>query len=142
MIQPKGSNLSSGISVKRKLLLIEDEEDLAVAIQFYLQRFGYVVHHSTSSLASLEVLKSRRWDGLLIDWMLPDISRTDILEKIRENPPLVTFVMTAREEPRSRGKAVPEGANIYISKPFSLDALRNQLDSIFSKLEQSTPLSV
>ena len=130
------------LSVKRKLLLIEDEEDLAVAIQFYLQRFGYIVHHSTTGFEGLSLLCNQCWDGVLIDWKLRDISGIDILQKAKDIDPAIIFMMTPREDPREREKVVTSEANIYIFKSFSLDLLRTQLDSVFSAVDTNPSLTL
>lgn len=128
--------------VQKRLLLIEDEEDLAVATKFYLQKLGYVIHHCTSGEDGLSLLQSQNWDGLLIDWMLPDISGIEILQKIREKSPQVVFILSARDSVSDRERGLQAGADLYISKPFSLKSLKQQLKRAFSVSTQPTNFAV
>ena len=118
--------------MQKRILLIEDEEDLAVAIQFYLQKFGYFIHHCASGVDGLSCLQSQDWDALLIDWMLPDLSGIEILQKIGEDSPSVVFMLSARDSEADREKGLQAGAELYISKPFSLKSLQQQLKRAFS----------
>ena len=120
--------------MQKKILLIEDEEDLALATQFYLQRLGYVVHHCTHGLEGLSLLQSQSWDGLLIDWMLPDISGIEVLQKIGSNAPNVVFMLSARDSMADREKGLEAGADCYIAKPFSLKSLQQELKRAFFEL--------
>ena len=117
--------------MQKRLLLIEDEEDLAAATQFYLQKIGYFIHHCTTGRDGLAMLQSQSWDGLLIDWMLPDLSGIEILQQIKGNAPEVVFILSARDSKADRVKGFKVGIDGYISKPFSLKFLQQQLQQAF-----------
>ena len=117
--------------MQKRLLLIEDEEDLAAATKFYLQKVGYFIHHCATGLDGLAMLQSQSWDGLLIDWMLPDLSGIEILQQIKGNAPEVVFILSARDSKADRVKGVQVGVDCYISKPFSLKSLQQQLNKAF-----------
>ena len=124
--------------MNKKILLIEDEEDLAIATQFYLQRLGFFVRHCVSGAEGLAMLRSQKWDCLLIDWMLPDISGIDVLHKIKRKAPAVIFMISAKDSHADIEEALQAGVQVYISKPFSLEALRVRLERAFERLETTT----
>ena len=118
--------------MQKKLLLIEDENDLASATKFYLQKCGYVIHHCSTGEEGLALLHSHTWDGLLIDWMLPDISGIEILQAIGEKSPQVVFILSARDSAKDIKKGLLAGADDYLPKPFSLKSLQQKLQKAFS----------
>ena len=119
--------------MQKTILLIEDENDLAAATMFYLQQLGYVVHHCETGSEGLLRLQSQKWDILLLDWMLPDISGIEILQRISNYSPDLVFMLSARDSPADRKHALLAGADFYIAKPFSLRTLQKQLVQAFEQ---------
>src|ERR1700761_117323 len=103
-----------------RLLLVEDEEALAVLLQYNLDKEGYEVALVTDGEEALRVAQATRPDILLLDWMLPRLSGVEVCRRMRlvpetRNIPIV--MLTARGEQRDRMQGLGVGADDYISKP-------------------------
>ena len=109
-----------------KILLVEDEEDLATAIAFHLKQQGFDVQTVHSGLTAKSLLKKSEFDLILLDWMLPELSGIKLVQWLREkssSPDTLVLMVTAKGELASRIKGLEKGANDYMVKPFSLQEL-------------------
>ena len=109
-----------------RILLVEDEEDLAVATQAVLQREGHVVDRCSSGLEGWTLLSGElaRYDLAILDWMLPDLSGVDLCRRARAaGMGLQVLLLTARAETADRVVGLDAGADDYLSKPFAMEEL-------------------
>ncbi|PRX49179.1 DNA-binding response OmpR family regulator [Prauserella shujinwangii] len=113
-----------------RLLLLEDEEDLAEAVQLGLQRAGYAVDTAATVDAATERLTVNEYDLLLLDLALPDGDGFSLCRAIREGElPVVggadlrVLMLTARGALADRVRGLDDGADDYVVKPFALDEL-------------------
>jgi two-component system Ni(II)/redox-responsive regulator NrsR len=109
-----------------RILLVEDEEDLAVATQAVLQREGHVVDRCSSGLEGWTLLSGElaRYDLAILDWMLPDLSGVDLCRRARAaGMGLPVLLLTARAETADRVVGLDAGADDYLSKPFAMEEL-------------------
>jgi two-component system Ni(II)/redox-responsive regulator NrsR len=109
-----------------RILLVEDEEDLAAAIQTVLQREGHVVDPCTSGLEGWTLLSGElaRYDLAILDWMLPELSGLDLCRRARAaGMGLPLLLLTARAETADRVEGLDAGADDYLSKPFAMEEL-------------------
>ena len=100
------------------ILLIEDEPAIAESISYTLSKQGFEVHWANSCEAAKPLLLSA--DFILLDLTLPDGDGLDLLRQLREHQggaPVI--VVSSREEEEQRISALEEGADDYVSKPFS-----------------------
>ena len=106
----------------RKVLLIEDEENIAEAIGFLLSRDGWEVTHLADGLGAAEraaVLMPRL---VILDHMLPGASGLEILSALKANPVtagIPVLMLTAKGQSRDREAAERAGADRFMTKPFS-----------------------
>ncbi len=109
---------------KSRILLVEDEDSLAVGLEYNLQEEGFQVVRAEDGRKALDFIASRKFDLIILDIMLPYHDGFEIAEKIRENSPQMPILMlTARTSIEDRIKGLELGADDYISKPFHLDEL-------------------
>ena len=107
-----------------RILLVEDEENLAIGLEFNLSEEGYDVVWVPDGRRALEEINTVEFDLVLLDVMLPYISGFEVAEKIRVKYPQVPILMlTARTELKDRIKGLEAGADDYITKPFHLEEL-------------------
>lgn len=109
-----------------RILLVEDEEDLAAAIQNVLQLQGHVADHCTSGLAAWTLLSGEltRYDVAILDWMLPELSGLDLCRRVRAaGMGLPLLLLTARAKTADRVEGLDAGADDYLSKPFAMAEL-------------------
>jgi DNA-binding response OmpR family regulator len=106
-----------------KLLLVEDESNLARAIIRELRRAGCEVLHAGDGLAALELHASQQPDAIILDWMLPQLYGLEVLRRIRQTAATPVLMLTARDEVVARVVGLEAGADDYPTKPFSMREL-------------------
>jgi DNA-binding response OmpR family regulator len=109
---------------KNKILLVEDEESLAVGLEFNLNAEGYVVTWVTDGEQAVKTIMKDIYDLVLLDIMLPYLDGFEVARKIREkDPKLPVLILTARTSLNDRLKGLEIGADDYMTKPFHLEEL-------------------
>ena len=113
-----------------RLLLVEDEEDLAGALRLGLERAGYAVDVAGDAADAYERLAVNAYDLMLLDINLPDADGFTICRALRRGevevaggPGLRMLMLTARGALRDRVRGLDEGADDYLVKPFALAEL-------------------
>ena len=103
------------------LLLVEDEEHIAQGLIFNLEQEGYRVVHAATGKKALEALAARDFSLLILDVMLPDANGFDICRSVREQDSRVpVLILTALGDETHRITGLRQGADDYLTKPFSL----------------------
>ncbi len=121
-----------------RILLIEDEIEMARYLLNGLQEAGYEVSHAPDAQVGLELASTQHWDAMIIDRMLPDEREgLDIIKEIRQSgekcPVLVLSALSSLDE-RIRG--LREGGDDYLTKPFALTELLARIEAL---IRRSTP---
>ena len=109
-----------------RILLVEDEQELAGAVQTVLQHQGHVVDHCTDGLAGWTLLSGElaRYELAIVDWMLPGLSGPELCRRARAaGLDLPVLLLTARAETADRVEGLDAGADDYLSKPFAMEEL-------------------
>lgn len=105
-----------------RILLVEDETHIAQGLIFNLELENFLVTHTETGTAAMEAFNSRHYDLVVLDLMLPDIHGIDLCRQMRkEAPQLPILMLTALGEEQDRVNGLKEGADDYLTKPFSLD---------------------
>jgi two-component system, OmpR family, phosphate regulon response regulator PhoB len=113
-----------------RVLVVEDEDNIAAALEFLLLREGYGHDRVASGAEALPRIRDTRPDLVLLDVMLPEVSGFDICAGIRTDPALAAvkvLMMTARGSALERKRGIEIGADGFISKPFELTDLRAEV---------------
>ncbi len=109
---------------KDKVLLVEDEESLAIGLEYNLNEEGYEVVRAGDGERAIELFDAEDIDLVILDIMLPRIDGFGVAEHIRENSPQMPILMlTARTAPADRIRGLETGADDYLAKPFHLKEL-------------------
>ena len=106
----------------RRVLLIEDEPNIAEAIRFILSRDGWSVSTRSDGSDALAAIRQSRPSVLVLDVMLPGRSGFDVPAELRADPQyggLPVLVLTAKGQAREQEAALGAGANGFLSKPFA-----------------------
>jgi two-component system Ni(II)/redox-responsive regulator NrsR len=109
-----------------RILLVEDEPELAGAVQSVLQRQGHVVDHCADGLEGWVLLSGElaRYELAIVDWMLPGLSGPELCRRARTaGLDLPVLLLTARAETADRVEGLDAGADDYLSKPFAMEEL-------------------
>lgn len=117
--------------MKKKILIVEDEEKIARVLKLELEYEGYEVLVEYDGKAGLKATQSNNMDLVLLDVMLPGLNGMDILRRIREtNSYLPIILLTARDSTFDKIMGLDHGANDYITKPFKLEEVLARVRAI------------
>lgn len=111
----------------RRVLLIEDEANIAEAIRFLLSRDGYQVEVRRDGLDALAAIAGDPPDLVVLDLMLPGLSGLEILSALRANgatQDLPVLMLTAKGQGRDRRAAEEAGVSAFMAKPFDNAEMR------------------
>lgn len=120
---------------RKRVLVVEDEDNIAVALDYLLTREGYAQTRIATGAGAVDLIRKTRPDLVLLDVMLPEVSGYEICQNIRMEPGLSAvriLMMTARGSAMERRKGLAMGADGFISKPFELKALRAEVRRILA----------
>jgi DNA-binding NtrC family response regulator len=118
---------------------MEDEVDVARALEMVLKEEGYEVDVAMTGASALERFNWKDFDLLIADLRLPDISGIDVIRKVRqEQPNTDVVVITGYSTVASAVEAMKLGAVDYLAKPFTEDELKNIIVATLKKREASS----
>ncbi len=106
-----------------RILIIEDEQKIARFIQLELNHEGYDVEITSDGRDGLETLKSRPFDLVLLDIMLPSINGFEVLRRLRRFSSIAVIMLTAKDDVIDKVMGLDGGADDYITKPFAIEEL-------------------
>jgi len=116
-----------------KILLIEDEEDIASAIEFNFRKEGFEFYHSIDGIDGLEKVKKIKPDIIILDVILPSMDGFSILRKLKLNEDtkkIPVIMLTARDSEIDKITGLELGADDYVSKPFSIRELLARVKAV------------
>lgn len=120
-----------------KILIIEDEKNLARFVELELKHEGYATEVRYNGRSGLEaaVAEDAHWDVILLDLMLPELNGIDVCRRIRQVSKVPIIMMTARDSVIDRVSGLDHGADDYIVKPFAIEELLARLRALFRRIE-------
>lgn len=101
-----------------KILVVDDEKDIADLLEVYLKNENYVVYKFYSAEESLECIAREEMDPAILDIMLPGVSGFSICQQIREKYTYPIIMLTAKGEETDKITGLTLGADDYVTKPF------------------------
>ena len=126
------------MTVKQKILIVEDEQPIREMVAFHLARAGYTVLEAPDCKTARVILANERPDLALIDWMLPDMSGlelTRLLKRDEDFDELSVIMLTARAEERDKVSGLDGGADDYVTKPFSPRELIARIQAVLRRTQ-------
>ena len=126
------------MSIKKKILLIEDEKRLAKIIKNFLEKNNFEVADLYDGEDAIITAETFNPNLILLDWMLPGLSGLEICRQIRSNKsinkvPIIFLTAKGEEEDKLRGLDI--GADDYITKPFSQIELIARIKALLRRSE-------
>jgi two-component system copper resistance phosphate regulon response regulator CusR len=107
-----------------RLLVIEDEANIADYLVRGLREEGFTVEHAGDGVAAGHALRAGGWDLVLLDWWLPGLDGLSLLRRFRERDRQTPVLfLTARDQVQNRVLGLDSGADDYLCKPFDFDEL-------------------
>lgn len=110
----------------KKILIADDEEDVKVVVQLFLESKGYEILTAYDGLDAVEKIQSEKPDLVLLDIMMPLIDGFEVCKKIKDIPELADIpiiMMSASSHAESKQRGIEVGAIDYLVKPFSPEEL-------------------
>lgn len=111
------------IERKKKILVVEDEKNIAQVLQYNLTKAGYEAEIASDGGRGLERALSGEFDLILLDIMLPVMNGFDVCAHVRRVSQVPIIFVTAREEEKDKIFGLDTGADDYVTKPFSFKEL-------------------
>jgi two-component system phosphate regulon response regulator PhoB len=113
-------------SSKPLVLIVEDEAALMTMLRYNLEKQGFRVEEAGDGEEALTRISELKPDLVLLDWMLPHLSGIEVCRQIRRRPAmreLPVIMISARGEDQDTVRGLNTGADDYVTKPFSTEAL-------------------
>ncbi|SLN75268.1 response regulator transcription factor [Ruegeria meonggei] len=126
--------------MSRRVLLIEDEPNIAEAIRFLLTREGWQVETHADGADALQVIQGASPDLVILDVMLPGKNGMEILRELRtleDMQGLPVLMLTARGQSRDREMAENAGVSRFMTKPFSNTEMLTAVRDLHAQATQS-----
>ncbi len=122
--------------MQKNILVVEDDSDLARLLQVHLTDLGFDVDILFDGLSAWNSLQEKSYDLIILDIMMPGINGLDLCGKIRARSPYIPIIMlTARSSELDRVMGLDQGADDYLTKPFSIKELLARVNAIFRRIE-------
>jgi DNA-binding response OmpR family regulator len=121
---------------KKRIVIVEDERDMADIVATRLRREGYKVDVAHDGVEGFDLIRSEPPDLVLLDIMLPGMSGTEIAAKLRDDARTMSvpiIMLTAKSEESDIVVGLKFGADDYVTKPFSMSVLTARIDALLRR---------
>ncbi|GJM80494.1 response regulator transcription factor [Paenibacillus timonensis] len=119
-----------------RILIVEDEEDLARALAKGLKREGYAVDIALDGLIGWEMADTNEYDVMILDINLPELDGISLCQQIRRSshhPDVLILMLTARSHPDEVEEGLDSGADDYLRKPFVFNELLARIRALLRR---------
>lgn len=123
-----------------RVLVVEDEPDIAALIAYQLTREGFRVETAGTGPEALQSVARDLPDLVVLDRMLPGLSGDEVLQRLKQEPgtsSIPVLVLTAKREQEDRIKGFELGADDYLTKPFSPRELVLRVQAILRRVQEA-----
>lgn len=123
-----------------KILLVEDEENIASFVKMELEYEGYKVEVCDDGIKGLEFSIENEYDLILLDLMLPKLNGLEVCRRLRKvkNTPII--MLTARDDVMDKVTGFQTGADDYVSKPFAIEELLARIEALLRRVNANKPV--
>ncbi|NNU15998.1 phosphate regulon transcriptional regulator PhoB [Parvularcula sp. ZS-1/3] len=122
------------------ILIVEDDESIRTLIEYNLKKEGFEIVCAKDGEEALLKVEESRPDLVLLDWMLPNVSGIEVCRRLRsraETRGLPIIMLTARAEESDLIRGLDQGADDYLTKPFSMEELVARIRAVMRRLRPS-----
>jgi two-component system copper resistance phosphate regulon response regulator CusR len=126
-----------------RILIVEDEEELADFIVRGLREEGFTVEHAADAEQARAALQSGSWDLVVLDWWLPGEDGLAVLRRFRGSGGAAPVLfLTARDAVADRVRGLDGGADDYLCKPFAFDELLARIRALVRRRDRAPDLTI
>jgi len=121
--------------VTRRILIVDDEPNIVLSLEFLMQQSGYDVHTAVDGEQALEAIRTSPPDLILLDVNMPKINGYDVCATVRKNPGwqgIRILMLTAKGRDVEREKGLAMGADGYVTKPFATQEVVDKVQEILA----------
>ncbi|TKS61473.1 MAG: DNA-binding response regulator [Nitrospira sp.] len=129
-----------GAASHKKILVVEDEQDILQLVKLYLEKEGFRVVTAMTGPECLRQVKEEKPDLIVLDLMLPEMDGLEVCKRLRSVPDtamLPIIMLTAKAEESDTIIGLELGADDYVTKPFSPKALVARVKALLRRLERT-----
>jgi two-component system response regulator RegX3 len=123
------------VTPQSSILLVDDDPGVLDVVAFTLRREGFEVEEERDGTAALAKARTRHFDIVILDIMLPGVSGTDVCRALRAESDVPIMMLTARDAELDRVLGLELGADDYVTKPFSTAELLSRVRAILRRRE-------
>jgi len=123
------------VNARPSILVVDDDPGVLDVVAFTLRREGFDVDEERDGPAALDAARSRGYDIVILDVMLPQLSGTDVCRALRAESDVPILMLTARDAESDRVLGLELGADDYVTKPFSTAELLSRVRAILRRRE-------
>ena len=117
----------------RRVLLVDDEEDIVEVIQDRLEAYGFTVITAGTGVEALKKLSVEKFDGIFLDVKMPEMGGIEALEEIRKTDKQIPVIIITASSTRDAAiEAIAKGANEYVLKPFAWEELKAKIEKVYN----------
>ncbi|MEM6432055.1 MAG: response regulator transcription factor [Deinococcota bacterium] len=120
-----------------KVLVVEDEYDIAKILEGFLKQNGYQVERAATGKAALELFRASSPDLVLLDIMLPELDGMEVLKRIRGESSTPVIMLSAKSEEIDKLLGLELGADDYITKPFRPREVLARVKAVLRRTQQT-----
>ena len=122
-----------------RVLVVEDEQDLAELLKLNLEIEGYKVALAPHGAIAIQKLKSESFDLVIMDIMMPKMDGFTAIQHVRlTNNDIPIMILSASNQSQDRIKGLKSGADDYLNKPFELEELLLRVDKLIRRTQKDT----
>ncbi len=121
-----------------RILIVEDDERVAAALEAFLARSGYATVRAADGTAALEMLGADT-EVVLLDLGLPDVDGVDLCRRIRGRSDVPIVIVTARNQVTERIKGLRAGADDFVVKPYDVHELLARIEAVTRRSRPMRP---
>jgi len=130
------ASITTPTSIKRRILIVEDESDLARVVKRHVEEIGCEVVVAPTGERALDAAARTEFDLVLLDVMLPGIDGLEVCRRLRDRQLYMPVLMlTARSSEIDKVLGLETGADDYLTKPFSVQELLARIRAIFRRMD-------
>lgn len=122
--------------MEERILVVDDEKNIADAICYALRREGYSVDMASNGYEALEKAVSFRPDAIILDIMMPGLDGYDVIRKLENRDKMGIIMLTAKNDIIDKVLGLELGADDYITKPFDMRELMARVKSLVRRLQK------
>lgn len=118
----------------KKIIIADDEHKILMSLEYSFRKNGYDVFIARDGTEVLEFMKTMTPDIILLDIMMPNLDGYSTLEFIKQDEKLKNtkvIFLSAKNNPKDIGKGLSMGADAYVTKPYSIKKLMQQIEDMF-----------